>query len=131
MQRKEPRKEEQSWGSGETPSVFGCLHWGKTSPGEDQLLPLSYSLTVSCLPSCRGFSFPAPPHHPGLSLPDLYPPPFDISDFSTSSCAQVTLPTFSSCSQLSQPAYPDCRGEPRAGILLICLFIHPFIRQTY
>ncbi|CAI9157688.1 unnamed protein product [Rangifer tarandus platyrhynchus] len=78
--------------AGEMPRVSDCLHCSKTSRRDDQCrCPLSYSRTVS------GFLSPSPTQLPRPFFVPYFPPPLDISDFSTSSCAQVTLPSFSSC----------------------------------
>lgn len=105
------------------------LHCSKTSPGDNQRLPLSYSLTVSCFPSYRETSHSHPTPPPGLSLPDIRPLHFDISDFSTSSCAQVTLHFFllPQCA-LSSPSL-HIQIALVSGELEYCSFIWSFIHS--
>lgn len=94
-QRKEHRKEEQSrrlWGN------VQCL-WLSPQP-RGQPASASQLLTGPfLLPTLQRLLSPRQPLATTRAFPCLtwMPLCFDISDFSTSSWAQVTLPTFSSC----------------------------------
>lgn len=97
-------------------SIAARLALGTASvclPATHWLFPSSHAAEASQQPVSPPGAFPCLTFMPFHS---------DISDFSTSSCAQVTLPHFFfllPCAPNSQSAYPDCLGELRVGILSV------------